>query len=383
MNSETGGKVIKCRAAICWAPTKPLTVEEIEVEPPRAGEVRIKVIANSICHSDVFVYDGQLSGTMIATKYPCILGHEATGLVESVGDGVTSVAPGDYVITMFNASCQECVFCKNPKTNLCVARPIDEVIMADGTSRFKFNGQTIYYFGGISSLSEYTVISEFKMAKINPNARMDRVCIFACGFPTGYGSVAKIAQAEPDSSVAIWGLGTLGLLAVCAARKCKAKTIIGIVRNERKIELAKKMGCTHFVNTVKCKEESKTVADAIKELTGGIGVDYAIECVGNAACVREALESTAPWGTTVVAGICSANDKLEINPNQLLSGKKLTGTFFGGYKSKQSIPQMIDDYVDGKLDIEALFTGSVQLNEVDAAFQLLKQGKALRTVIVF
>ncbi|RWR99486.1 alcohol dehydrogenase class-3-like protein [Dinothrombium tinctorium] len=379
MNSETAGKVIKCRAAICWAPLKPLTVEDIEVEPPKAGEVRIKVITNSVCHTDLHVYEGKFK----ENKYPCILGHEATGVVESIGDGVSSVVPGDYVITFFIGGCGECVSCKNPNTNVCLKRRFDETTLADGTSRFKFNGQTIYQFFGTSALSEYTVISEIKVAKINPKARMDRACVFACGFSSGYGAVVNTANAEANSSVAIWGMGAVGLSAVYGAKSCKATTIIAIDTNKDKSEAAKKMGSTHFLNPLKCKEENKSVAQAVKELTSGIGVDYAIECVGDAVCTKEALDSTAPWGTTVVVGMCSAEQKLEINPNDFLTGKKLTGSPFGGYKSKDSVTLLINKYIDGKLNIEPLFTGSVELDQINEAFNRLIDGKALRTVVLF
>ncbi|RWS06520.1 Alcohol dehydrogenase class-3-like protein [Dinothrombium tinctorium] len=383
MSSDTIGKLIKCRAAICWEPNKPLTIEEIDVEPPKIGEVRIKVIANNICHSDLHVYDGHAVGAGVNLEFPCILGHEATGVVESVGDGVKSIAPGDYVATLFAGQCEECALCENPKTNLCLKRKFDETLMADKTSRFKLNGQIIYKFVGISSLSEYTVISEVQVVKINPKVRMDRACIFSCGFTTGYGSVVNVAKAEAQSTIAVWGMGTVGLAAVYGARKCNAAMIIGVDTNGNKEEIAKKMGCTHFINPLKCREENKTIADAIKQLTNGVGVDYAIECVGQAACVQDAFESIAPWGTTVVVGVCSAEKKLEIHPNEFLSGKKLTGALLGGYKSKECVPHLIQEYVDGKLDIENLFTGSIKLDEVNSAFQWLKQGKVLRTVVLF
>ncbi|RWS00140.1 Alcohol dehydrogenase class-3-like protein [Dinothrombium tinctorium] len=382
MSAETAGKVIKCRAAICWAPRKPLTIEEVEVDTPKVGEVRVKVVANGVCHSDLHVYKGDYENVEIRLKYPCILGHEAAGIVESIGEGVTSVSPGDHVITFFNAQCGECAFCKNPKTNMCLTRISDEEVMPDNQTRFKLNGKSVYHFCGISSLSEFIVLSEFKVGKINPKARLDRACIFSCGFATGYGSVVNLAKVEPNSKVAVWGMGTVGLSAVYGAYKSKAAIIIGVDTNDEKMEIAKKMGCTHFINPLKCKEENKTVVEAIKELTDGFGVDYAFDCVGHASCVRQAFDSTPIWGTTVVVGVSSPENKLSLDPNEFLYGKKLMGALLGGYKPRDCIPALVQEYVDGKHDIiENLFTGSVTLDEVDDAFQWLIQGKVLRTVV--
>ncbi|RWS06364.1 alcohol dehydrogenase class-3-like protein [Dinothrombium tinctorium] len=383
MSAASDAQTIRCRAAICWAPNQAITVEEVEVDPPKAGEVRIKVLANGICHTDLHLYTGHTTGSEVKYEYPCILGHEATGIVESVGDGVTSVAVGDHVMSLFNGQCRECIYCKNPNTNLCLKRSFDEPRMSDGTARFRFNGKPVYHFLGISSLSEYTVISEIQVAKIDPKSRMDRACIFSCGFTTGYGSAVNVAKINSGSAVAVWGMGAVGLAAVYGACKAGANIIIGVDTNDSKITIAKQIGCTHFVNPLKCEEDGKSTVDVIKQITNGLGLDFALECVGHIKPIEDAIESIAPWGTVVAVGVYPGNKNLEISPNTFLTGKKLTGALFGGYKSRDCIPLLVDEYNRGEIDVEPFFTGNIKLEEVDDAFQKLLKVKALRTVVLF
>ncbi|PSN45697.1 Alcohol dehydrogenase class-3, partial [Blattella germanica] len=363
-------QVITCRAAVAWKEKEPLSLETIEVAPPKAGEVRIKILATGVCHTDAYTLDG-LDPEGI---FPCILGHEGGGIVESVGEGVTSVKPGDHVIPLYIPQCRDCKFCKSPKTNLCgkIRLTQGQGLMPDGTSRFTCKGKTIYHFMGCSTFSEYTVVAEISVAKVNETAALDKVCLLGCGIPTGYGAALNTAKVEEGSNCAIWGLGAVGLAVAMGCRAAGAKRIVGVDINKDKFELAKKFGCTEFLNP---REFEKPIQQVIVEKFDG-GMDYTFECVGNVATMRAALESCHKgWGTSVIVGVAGAGQEISTRPFQLVTGRTWKGTAFGGWKSRDSVPKLVEEYLNKKLMIDEFITHNFAFDQINTAFELLHAGK--------
>lgn len=372
----TAGKVIRCKAAVAWEPNKPLVMEEIEVAPPEANEVRIKIVATSVCHTDLH----HLLENMPKEGFPTVLGHEAAGIVESVGPGVTEYQPGDKVVPLFIRQCRNCHFCKNPKTNQCVdawAATSRYNVMAPPTSRFTCKGKEILQFTGTSTFAEYTVVHETAVAKIDPAAPLDKVCLLACGVSTGYGAAVNNAKVEPGSTCAVFGLGAVGLAAVMGCRNAGAKKIIAVDTNPDKFEKAKVFGATDFVNP---KDHDKPVSQVLMEMTGG-GVDFSLECVGNVEVMRSAFESCiAGYGVSVVVGVTDLHEVCT-RPLQLISGKTWTGSSFGGFKGRDGIPMMVKAYLDKKVMLDEFITHRMPLERVNEAIQLMTEGKCIRTVL--
>ncbi|XP_009113963.1 alcohol dehydrogenase class-3-like isoform X2 [Brassica rapa] len=362
----TQGQVITCKAAVAYEPNKPLVIEDVQVAPPQAGEVRIKILFTALCHTDAYTWSGKDPEGL----FPCILGHEAAGVVESVGEGVTEVQPGDHVIPCYQAECRECKFCKSGKTNLCgkvrSATGVG-VMMNDRKSRFSVNGKPIYHFMGTSTFSQYTVVHDVSVAKIDPKAPLEKVCLLGCGVPTGLGAVWNTAKVEPGSNVAIFGLGTVGLALI---RQGLSSFLVGIS--------AKKFGVNEFVNP---KDHQKPIQEVIVDLTDG-GVDYSFECIGNVSVMRAALECCHKgWGTSVIVGVAASGQEISTRPFQLVTGRVWKGTAFGGFKSRTQVPWLVEKYMNKEIKVDEYITHSMTLGEINKAFDLLHEGTCLRCVL--
>lgn len=369
---------MKTRAAVAWESRKPLTVEEIEIDGPRGGEVLVKMVATGVCHTDAFT----LSGEDPEGVFPCVMGHEGAGIVVEVGQGVTSVKVGDSVIPIYIPECRQCKHCLSGKTNLCMALDDTEWsgLMPDGTVRFSKNGKKIFHYMGTSTFSEYSVIPEIALAKIDSKAPLDKVCLLGCGITTGIGAVLNTAKVKPGSTVAVFGLGGIGLSVVQGAVMAKASRIIAIDLNEDKFELARQLGATDFLNP---KGLSVSIQEAIVEMTEG-GVDYSFECVGNVDLMRSALESChMGWGESVIIGVAGAGKLIQTRPFQLVSGRVWKGTAFGGVKGRTELPGYVDRYLSGGIEIDAMITHRLALEEINLAFDLMHSGKSIRSVIHF
>ena len=368
--------VITCKAAVAWEAGKPLSIEEVQVAPPKAGEVRIKIVATGVCHTDAFT----LSGDDPEGVFPSILGHEGGGIVESVGEGVTSLKVGDHVIPLYTAECGKCKFCTSGKTNLCsaVRETQGKGLMPDGTTRFTCNGKEIFHYMGCSTFSEYTVLPEISLAKVNPTAPLEEVCLLGCGVTTGMGAVTKTAKVQEGDTVAIFGLGGIGLSAIIGATMAKAGRIIGIDLNESKSELAKKLGATDCINP---KDYDKPIQEVIVEMTDG-GVDYSFECIGNVNVMRSALECCHKgWGESVIIGVAGAGQEISTRPFQLVTGRVWRGTAFGGVKGRSELPGIVEDYLAGKFALNDFITHTMSLGDINEAFDLMHEGKSIRSVI--
>lgn len=376
--SDTTGKPISCRAAVAWEAGKPLSIETIEVAPPKAHEVRIKILATGVCHTDSYT----LGGNDSEGKFPCILGHEGGGIVESVGEGVTRVKPGDHVIPLYIPQCGDCKFCRNPKTNLCstIRATQGQGVLPEGTARFTCKGQTLYHFMGTSTFSEYVVVAEISVAKVAENAPLEKVCLLGCGISTGYGAPLNVAKVEPGSTTAVWGLGAVGLAAVMGCKSAGASRIIGIDINPDKFPLAKEFGCTECLNP---KDYDKPIQQVLAEMTDG-GLDYTFECIGNIHTMRAALESCHKgWGTSVIIGVAAAGQEISTRPFQLVTGRVWKGTAFGGWKSCDSVPKLVDEYMAGKLKVDEFVTHTMPLDKINEAFDLMHSGKSIRAIVNF
>lgn len=370
--------VIKSRAAIAWGPNQPLSIEEIDVMPPQPGEVRVRIIATGVCHTDAFT----LSGDDPEGIFPAVLGHEGGGIVESIGEGVTSVAVGDHVIPLYTPECGECKFCKSGKTNLCqkIRDTQGKGLMPDGTTRFHKDGQPIFHYMGCSTFSEYTVLPEISLAKVNPDAPLEEVCLLGCGVTTGMGAVMNTAKVEEGATVAIFGMGGIGLSAVIGATMAKAARIIVIDINESKFDLARKLGATDFINP---KDYDKPIQDVIVELTDG-GVDYSFECIGNVNVMRSALECCHKgWGESVVIGVAGAGQEISTRPFQLVTGRVWRGSAFGGVKGRSELPDYVERYMQGEFKLNDFITHTMGLDTINDAFDLMHEGKSIRSVIHF
>lgn len=367
---------IKCKAAIAWGPGQPLSIEEVEVMPPQAGEVRVRIVATGVCHTDAFT----LSGEDPEGVFPCILGHEGGGIVESVGEGVTSVKVGDHVIPLYTPECGECKFCKSGKTNLCqkIRATQGKGLMPDGTTRFSKDGQPIYHYMGTSTFSEYIVLPEISIAKVDPAAPLEEVCLLGCGVTTGIGAVMNTAKVKEGESVAIFGLGGIGLSAIIGARLAKAGRIIAIDINESKFELARKLGATDCINPNKF---DKPIQEVIVEMTDG-GVDFSFECIGNVKVMRAALECCHKgWGESVIIGVAGAGQEISTRPFQLVTGRVWRGSAFGGVRGRSELPSYVQRYMQGEFKLDDFITHTMPLEQINEAFDLMHEGKSIRTVI--
>jgi S-(hydroxymethyl)glutathione dehydrogenase/alcohol dehydrogenase len=367
---------IKSKAAVAWGPGQPLKIEEVDVMLPKAGEVLIKIVATGVCHTDAFT----LSGDDPEGIFPAILGHEGGGIVEQIGDGVTSVKVGDHVIPLYTPECGECKFCKSGKTNLCqkIRETQGKGLMPDGTTRFYKDGQPIYHYMGCSTFSEYTVLPEISLAKVNPAAPLEEVCLLGCGVTTGMGAVMNTAKVEVGDTVAIFGLGGIGLSAVIGAVMAKASRIIAIDINESKFELARKLGATDCINP---KNFDKPIQEVIVEMTDG-GVDYSFECIGNVNIMRSALECCHKgWGESIIIGVAGAGQEISTRPFQLVTGRVWRGTAFGGVRGRSELPDYVERYLAGEFKLSDFITHTMPLEDINEAFDLMHEGKSIRSVI--
>jgi S-(hydroxymethyl)glutathione dehydrogenase/alcohol dehydrogenase len=366
------------RAAVAFEAGKPLSIETVQLEGPKDGEVLVEVKATGICHTDAFT----LSGEDPEGLFPAILGHEGAGVVVETGPGVTSLAPGDHVIPLYTPECRQCDYCLNPKTNLCQAIRVTQGqgLMPDGTSRFSFDGKPVLHYMGTSTFANYTVLPEIALAKIRKDAPFDKVCYIGCGVTTGVGAVINTAKVEPGSNVVVFGLGGIGLNVIQGARLVGANMIVGVDLNDSKKALAEKFGMTHFVNP---KEVDGEIAPHLVELTGG-GADYSFECIGNVTTMRQALECCHKgWGVSVIIGVAGAGQEIATRPFQLVTGRVWKGTAFGGARGRTEVPRIVDWYMDGKINIDDLITHTLPLDKINDAFDLMHEGKSIRSVVVY
>lgn len=368
---------MKTRAAVAWAAGQPLSIEEVDLEGPRAGEVLVRIVATGVCHTDAFT----LSGDDPEGLFPAILGHEGGGIVEEVGPGVTSVKPGDHVIPLYTPECGVCKFCRSGKTNLCQAIRVTQGqgLMPDGTSRFSKDGRMIHHYMGTSTFSGYTVLPEIAVAKVNPAAPLDKVCLLGCGITTGIGAVLNTAKVEPGSTVAVFGLGGIGLSVVQGAVMAKASRIVCVDMNPDKFEMARALGATDFVNPA--EHPGVPIQQVIVDLTDG-GVDYSFECIGNVNVMRSALECCHKgWGESIIIGVAGAGQEISTRPFQLVTGRVWRGSAFGGVKGRSQLPGYVDRYLDGEIQIDPFVSAVLPLEEINEAFRLMHEGKVIRSVI--
>ncbi|XP_069834468.1 alcohol dehydrogenase 1-like [Dendropsophus ebraccatus] len=372
----TAGKVIKCKAAVCWAPKRPLSIEEIEVAPPKAHEVRIKIVATGVCRSD----DHVINGAVAEIKFPVILGHEGTGIVESVGEGVTDLKPGDKVIPLFIPQCGKCRCCENPDSNLCYKNDIGKYngVLLDNTTRFTCKGKPIHNFICTSTFTEYTVVPDIAVAKIDKDAPLDKVCLIGCAFGTGYGSAVNVAKVKPGSSCVVFGLGGVGLSVIIGCKVAGASKIIAVDINSDKFAKAKEFGATECINP---KDYDRPIHEVLAEKTDG-GVDYAFEVIGNTGIMTSALLSSHfGCGKAVIVGVASSGATMTFDPLLLLTGRVLTGALYGGWKTKDDVPKLVSDYMNKKFDFDGLITHRLPLEKINEAFELLRRGESIRTVL--
>lgn len=369
---------MKSRAAVAFAKQSPLEICEIDVAPPKANEVLVRLVASGICHTDAYT----LSGADPEGIFPVILGHEGAGIVQDVGPGVTHVAAGDHVIPLYIPECGSCKFCKSPKTNLCQAIRITQGqgLMPDGTSRYSFKGKALFHYMGTSTFSEYIVVPEIALAKINKKAPLEKVCLLGCGITTGIGAVLKTARVEPGASVAVFGLGGIGMSVIQGALMAKAERIIGIDINEEKFALAKALGATECINPKTLRQD---LVPYLVDLTDG-GVDYSFECVGNIGLMRQALECCHKgWGKSTIIGVAGSGEEISTRPFQLVTGRSWQGSAFGGVKGRSELPEFVDDYLAKKIKVDEMITSQFPLADINMAFQKMKEGQSLRSVITF
>ncbi|XP_004703337.2 alcohol dehydrogenase E chain [Echinops telfairi] len=375
--SSTAGKVIKCKAAVLWEINKPFSIEQVEVAPPKANEVRIKMVATGVCRSDEHVVSGQL-----AMPFPVIVGHEAAGIVESIGENVTTVKPGDKVIPLFTPQCGKCAVCKHPEGNLCLKSDLGKPrgTMQDGTTRFTCKGKPIHHFIGTSTFAEYTVVDEISVAKIDPAAPLEKVCLIGCGFSTGYGSAVNVAKVSKGSTCAVFGLGGVGLCVIMGCKAAGAARIIAVDINKDKFAKAKEVGATECISP---QDFKKPISEVLTEMSNG-GVDFSFEVVGRHDTLMSALACcNEAYGISVVIGVPPGSQNLEMNPMLLLTGRTWKGAVFGGFKSKDSVPKLVSDFMAKKFSLDSIITHVLPFEKINEAFDLLRSGKSIRTILTF
>ena len=369
---------MKVKAAVAHKAGAPLTIETVDLDGPRAGEVLVEIKATGICHTDEFT----LSGADPEGMFPAILGHEGAGVVVDVGPGVKSMKKGDHVIPLYVPECRECEYCVSDKTNLCQAIRVTQGqgVMPDGSSRFSVGGKKVFHYMGTSTFANYTVVPEIALAKIREDAPFDKVCTIGCGVTTGIGAVINTAKVEPGANVVVFGLGGIGLNVIQGARLAGANMIVGVDLNPSREALARKFGMTHFVNP---KEVQGDLVPYLVNLTKG-GADYSFECIGNVDVMRQALECCHKgWGVSVIIGVAGAGQEIKTRPFQLVTGRVWKGTAFGGAKGRRDVPKIVDWYMDGKINIDDLITHKLKLEDINQGFDLMHQGKSIRSVVVF
>ena len=369
---------MKTRAAVAHAANKPLTIEEVELGGPRAGEVLIEIKATGVCHTDAYT----LSGADPEGLFPAILGHEGAGVVVEVGEGVKSLAVGDHVIPLYVPECRQCGYCTSGKTNLCQAIRSTQGagLMPDGTKRFSVGGQELFHYMGTSTFANHTVVPEIAVAKVREDAPFDKICYIGCGVTTGIGAVINTAKVAPGDNVVVFGLGGIGLNVIQGARMSGANMIVGVDINPKKRELAEKFGMTHFVNP---KEVEGDLVPYLVDLTGG-GADYSFECIGSVQIMRQALECCHKgWGTSIIIGVAGSGEEISTRPFQLVTGRNWRGTAFGGAKGRTDVPKIVDWYMDGKIEIDPMITHTLPLDKINDAFHLMHEGESIRSVITF
>ena len=367
---------MKVKAAIAFAPGKPLEIELVDLEGPKAGEVLVELKATGVCHTDEFTR----SGADPEGLFPAILGHEGAGVVVETGPGVTSVKNGDHVIPLYIPECRQCKACLSRKTNLCTAIRATQGkgLMPDGTSRFSLRGQPVHHYMGCSTFANYTVLPEIAVAKIRPDAPFDKVCYIGCGVTTGVGAVLNTARVEAGSTVFVFGLGGIGLNVVQGAKLVGAGMIVGVDLNPARERLARKFGLTHFVNPKDVKDD---LVGHLVELTGG-GADFTFECVGNVELMRQALECChRGWGVSTIIGVAGAGQEIHTRPFQLVTGRVWKGTAFGGARGRTDVPRIVDWYMDRRINIDDLITHTMPLEDINRAFDMMHKGESIRTVI--
>ena len=366
------------RAAVAHKAGDPLTIETVQLEGPRSGECLVEIKASGICHTDAFT----LSGDDPEGIFPAILGHEGAGVVVEVGEGVASLTPGDHVIPLYTPECRQCEFCLSGKTNLCgaIRETQGQGLMPDGTSRIALNGDPVYHYMGTSTFAQYTIVPEIALAKIRQDAPFDKVCYIGCGVTTGIGAVINTAKVEAGANVVVFGLGGIGLNVIQGARMVGANMIIGVDINANKRELAEKFGMTHFVNPTEVGDE---VVAHLVEITKG-GADYSFECIGNVEVMRQALECCHKgWGESIIIGVAGAGQEINTRPFQLVTGRVWRGTAFGGAKSRTQVPTIVDWYMEGKINIDDLITHKMPIERINEGFDLMHEGKSIRSVVTF
>ncbi len=370
---------MKTRAAVAWAAEKPLTIETVDLEGPKPGEVLVEIMATGVCHTDAYT----LSGLDSEGMFPSILGHEGAGIVREVGAGVTSVKVGDHVIPLYTPECRQCKSCLSQRTNLCTAirSTQGQGVMPDGTSRFSFDGKPIAHYMGCSSFSNFTVLPEIAVAKVREDAPFDKICYIGCGVTTGVGAVIYTAKVWPGANVVVFGLGGIGLNVIQAARMVGADKIIGVDLNPSKAEIARKFGMTHFVNPDEVGRDK--VVQALVDLTGG-GADFSFECIGNVHTMRQALECChRGWGESIIIGVAPSGTEISTRPFQLVTGRIWKGSAFGGARGRTDVPKIVDWYMEGKINIDDLITHTLPLDRINDAFDLMHAGESIRSVVVY
>ena len=369
---------MQSRAAVAYKAGAPLSIETVEVDGPRDGEVLVEIKATGVCHTDEFTR----SGADPEGLFPAILGHEGAGVVVDVGPGVKSLKKGDHVIPLYTPECRECEYCLHPKTNLCQAirSTQGQGVMPDGSSRFALNGERVFHYMGTSTFSNFTVMPQIAAAKIRDDAPFDKVCYIGCGVTTGIGAVINTAKVEPGSNVVVFGLGGIGLNVVQGARLVGANMIIGVDINPARKEMAERFGMTHFVNP---KEVEGDLVPYLVNLTGG-GADYSFECIGNVKTMRQALECAHKgWGESIIIGVAGAGQEISTRPFQLVTGRSWRGTAFGGARGRTDVPKIVDWYMDGKIEIDPMITHTMPLDQINDAFDLMHAGESIRSVVIF
>ncbi|CAH2598965.1 S-(hydroxymethyl)glutathione dehydrogenase [Rhodovastum atsumiense] len=374
---------MKTRAAVAWAANQPLTIETVDLEGPKAGEVLVEVMATGICHTDAYT----LSGLDSEGLFPAILGHEGAGIVREVGAGVTSVKPGDHVIPLYTPECRQCKTCLSQRSNLCtsIRGTQGKGVMPDGTSRFSCEpvggSQPLFHYMGCSTFSNFTVLPEIALAKVREDAPFDKICYIGCGVTTGIGAVIFTAKVRPGSTVAVFGLGGIGLNVIQGARMVGADRIIGVDINPARQEIARKFGMTHFVNPTEIGSDK--VVQAVQDLTGG-GADYSFDCTGNVTVMRQALESChRGWGESIIIGVAPAGAEISTRPFQLVTGRVWKGSAFGGARGRTDVPRIVDWYMEGKINIDDLITHTMPLEDINKGFELMHAGESIRSVVVY